>query len=137
MLPDEVDQSVLAVNYPKKIHYESSINRLVEKHLLNEQKMLKTAKRVLENYEKRIQTIEAENHKPPMLLETLKEKNPDAVEVLMRNTKLEFRKKLRLDNYYQQKYQPYQTKFQDYQTKKVATHMQQLKQKKQANQEQE
>ena len=129
MLPDEIDQSVM-VNSPQKIHYESSINRLVEKHLLNEQKMLKTAKQVLENYGKRVQTIDAENHKPPMLLETLKQKNPEAVEILMRNTKLEFRKKLRLDNYWQQKYQPYQSRFQDYQTKKVADRMQQIRQRK-------
>lgn len=132
-IQDEIDQSsVLTMSYPKKIHYESSINRLVEQHLLNEKKMLKTAKKVLENYDKRVHAIESENHKPPVLLETLQKKNPEAVEILMRNTKQEFRKKARLDNYWQQKYQPYQSRFQDYQTKKVANRMEEIRQKKMA-----
>jgi len=104
--------------YPKIVNYESSISRLIERHIDNKKKMLRTAKQVLENYDKKIRSLTDQNHKPPELLESLRAHNPDAVDVLLRNTRSNFRKMKRIDNYYQEKYKPFQEKSSDLMTKR-------------------
>ena len=119
---DLSDQFVMDQQH-KVLHYESSITRLMEKHLLNEKQILKTANQVLKNYDRRLQIISDQNHKPPELLESLREKNPEAVEVLLRNTNSNFRKQKRLSNYAKKKFQPYQNRFSDLTTKRFKTHL--------------
>jgi len=104
--------------YSKILHYESSISRLIERHIDNKKKILRTAKQVLENYDKKIRSLTDQNHKPPELLESLRADNPEAVEVLLRNTRSKFRKMKRIDNYYQQKYKPFQERYNDMMTKR-------------------
>lgn len=117
-------------HYNKLLHYESSINRLVERHIHNEKQALKTAKKVLENYGKRVYDLTNQNLKPPEFLDGLKEKNPEAVEVLMRNTNFKFRKEKRINHYYQQKYEPYQSRYRSMETKRYAEQIQSIRQRK-------
>lgn len=109
--------------YPKILYYESTITRLIERHNDNKKKFLKTAKQVLDNFDKKIRQHHDQNHKPPELLESMREKNPDAVDVLLRSTRSQFRKNNRLNTYWKEKYQPYQARYSDLTTKRFENHM--------------
>jgi len=109
--------------YPKILYYESAITRLIERHTHNKKKFLKTAKQVLDNFDKKNRQVHDQNHKPPELLESMRASNPDAVDVLLRNTRSQFRKNNRLNTYWKEKYQPYQARYSGMTTKRFEDHM--------------
>ncbi len=109
--------------YPKIMQCEMGITKLLERHVENKKRMLNTAKQVLENYEKKVHSVTDQNHKPPELLESLRADNPEAVDILLRNTQSKFRMQDRLHNYHKQKFQPYQRKYSDMSTKRFQNHL--------------
>lgn len=112
--------------YPKLRQYECKAARLIEKHIANEKEMLKTARRVLETYNKRAQELNADTTKAPDFMEGLREKNPEAVDVLLRQTNSLFRKNRRIATYWEQKYKPCQTKYRDITTKRFQAQLERI-----------
>ena len=115
--------------YPKLRQYECKAARLVEKHIANKKEMLRSARKVLDTYNKRAQELNEDTPKAPDFMEGLREKNPEAVDVLLRQTNSLFRKNRRIAAYWEQKYKPCQVKYRDITTKRFQAQLERIQER--------
>lgn len=109
---------VMVKNYAKWLHAESEAEMLLKRHESNIKKMQKIQTEVQKRCINQKKFKDEENHKPPALLDDIRENNPSAIEALQRETQAFKRKFRRIREKVKSKYEPTWNQFQDLSKKK-------------------